>query len=58
MALDQCSAELADTLGADAASGPPIWRVVALSALSTILTLLGPTRDMEMTRTRGIEQYQ
>lgn len=53
MTLEQCSAELADTLGADACSGPPVWRVVAISALSSVLTFLGPFRNQEYARVRG-----
>lgn len=55
MTLEQCSAELADTLGADACSGPPVWRVVAISALSSVLTYLGPFRNQEHARVRGKE---
>ena len=53
MTLEQCSAELADTLGADACSGPPVWRVVTISALSSVLTFLGPFRNQEYARVRG-----
>ena len=53
MTLEQCSAELADTLGADASSGPPVWRVVAISALSSVLTFLGPFRNQEHAKFRG-----
>jgi hypothetical protein len=45
MSLEQCAGELTDTLGSDCARGPPVWRVVALSALSAVLTTLGPFRD-------------
>jgi hypothetical protein len=45
MGLEQCAAELTDTLGLDCSRGPPVWRVVALSALSAVLTALGPSRD-------------
>jgi hypothetical protein len=55
MTLEQCSAELADTLGADVCSGPPVWRVVAISALSSVLTYLGPFRNQEHARVRGKE---
>ena len=53
MALEQCATELADTLGTDVCTGPPVWRVVALSALSSVLTSLGPSRDQQSSKSRG-----
>lgn len=53
MALEQCSTELSDTLGTDACTGPPVWRVVALAALSSVLTSLGPSRSQHSSKSRG-----
>ena len=53
MALQQCSTELSDTLGTDASTGPAVWRVVALSTLSSVLTSLGPSRDQQSAKLRG-----
>ena len=53
MALQQCSTELSDILGTDASTGPAVWRVVALSTLSSVLTSLGPSRDQQSAKLRG-----
>ena len=53
MALQHCSTELSDTLGTDASTGPAVWRVVALSTLSSVLTSLGPSRDQQSSKIRG-----
>ena len=42
--LEQCAGELADLLGADATTGPALWRVSALAALTGVLTALSPAR--------------
>ena len=42
--LEPLAGDLADLLGADAFSGPAIWRVSALAALTAVLTALSPTR--------------